>query len=106
MNKKEKKAAICSALTSRVNENKLIVLDEFKFDEIKTKTMKKVLTDIKAEKALIVLGDKQDNVILSARNLEKVDTTLANSVNVYDILKHDTLVMTKDAVSKIEEVYA
>jgi len=106
MNKKEKKAAICSALTSRVNENKLIVLDEFKLDEIKTKTMKKVLTDIKAEKALIVLGDKQDNVILSARNLEKVDTTLANSVNVYDILKHDTLVMTKDAVSKIEEVYA
>lgn len=106
MNKKEKKAAICSALTSRVNENKLIVLDEFKLDEIKTKTMKKVLTDIKVEKALIVLGDKQDNVILSARNLEKVDTTLANSVNVYDILKHDTLVMTKDAVSKIEEVYA
>ena len=106
MNKKEKKAAICSALTSRVNENKLIVLDEFKLDEIKTKTMKKVLTDIKAEKALIVLGDKQDNVILSARNLEKVDTTLANSVNVYDILKHDTIVMTKDDVSKIEVVYA
>lgn len=106
MNRKEKQAAICSALTSKLNENKLIVLDELKLDEIKTKTMKKVLSDIKADKALIVLGEKQDNVYFSARNLESVDTTLTNSINVYDILRHNTLVMTKDAVSKIEEVYA
>lgn len=106
MNKKERQAAICSALTTKLNENKLIVLDEFKLDEIKTKVAKKVLNDIKAEKALIVLGEKNDNVMLSARNLESVATTLTNGLNVYDILKHDTLVMTKDAVSKIEEVYA
>lgn len=106
MNRKEKQAAICSALTSKLNENKLIVVDEFKFDEIKTKAMKKVLSDIKADKALIVLGEKQDNVYFSARNLESVETTLTNSINVYDILRHNTLVMTKDAVSKIEEVYA
>lgn len=106
MNRKEKQAAICSALTSKLNENKLIVVDELKFDEIKTKAMKKVLSDIKADKALIVLGEKQDNVYFSARNLESVDTTLTNSINVYDILRHNTLVMTKDAVSKIEEVYA
>ena len=103
MNRKEKQAAICSALTTKLNENKLIVLDEFKLGEIKTK---KVLEDIKANKALIVLGEKEENVILSARNLESVETTLTNSINVYDILNHDSLVMTKDAVSKIEEVYA
>ena len=106
MNRKEKQAAICSALTTKLNENKLIVLDEFKLGEIKTKAAKKVLEDIKANKALIVLGEKEENVILSARNLESVETTLTNSINVYDILNHDSLVMTKDAVSKIEEVYA
>lgn len=106
MNRKEKQAAICSALTSKLNENKLIVVDEFKFDEIKTKAMKKVLADLKADKAFIVLGEKQDNVYFSARNLESVDVALTNSINVYDILRHNTLVMTKDAVSKIEEVYA
>lgn len=106
MNRKERQAAICSALTTKLNENKLIVLDEFKLNEIKTKAVKKVLEDIKAEKALIVLGEKDDNVIFSARNLESVATTLTNGINVYDILVHDTLVMTKDAVSKIEEVYA
>ena len=106
MNRKEKQAAICSALTTKLNENKLIVLDEFKLGEIKTKAAKKVLEEIKAKKALIVLGEKEENVILSARNLESVETTLTNSINVYDILNHDSLVMTKDAVSKIEEVYA
>lgn len=106
MNRKEKQAAICSAITSKLNENKLIVVDEFKFDEIKTKAMKKVLADLKADKAFIVLGEKQDNVYFSARNLESVDVALTNSINVYDILRHNTLVMTKDAVSKIEEVYA
>ena len=106
MNRKEKQAAICSALTTKLNENKLIVLDEFKLGEIKTKAAKKVLEDIKANKALIVLGEKEENVILSARNLESVATTLTNSISVYDILNHDSLVITKDAVSKIEEVYA
>ena len=106
MNRKEKQAAICSALTTKLNENKLIVLDEFKLGEIKTKAAKKVLEDIKADRALIVLGEKDENVILSARNLESVATTLTNGINVYDILNHDSLVITKDAVSKIEEVYA
>ena len=106
MNRKEKQAAICSALTTKLNENKLIVLDEFKLGEIKTKAAKKVLEDIKANKALIILGEKEENVILSARNLESVATTLTNSIGVYDILNHDSLVITKDAVSKIEEVYA
>ena len=106
MNRKEKQAAICSALTTKLNENKLIVLDEFKLGEIKTKAAKKVLEDIKANKALIILGEKEENVILSARNLESVATTLTNGINVYDILNHDSLVITKDAVSKIEEVYA
>lgn len=106
MNRKEKQAAICSALTTKLNENKLIVLDEFKLGEIKTKAAKKVLEDIKANKALIILGEKEENVILSARNLESVATTLTNSISVYDILNHDSLVITKDAVSKIEEVYA
>ena len=106
MNRKEKQAAICSALTTKLNENKLIVLDEFKLGEIKTKAAKKVLEDIKANKALIILGEKEENVILSARNRESVATTLTNSISVYDILNHDSLVITKDAVSKIEEVYA
>ena len=106
MNKKEKALAIKSALTSRVNEAKFFVLDELSFDEIKTKKMKAVLTNLKLEKALVVLGDKNDNVQLSARNLPKVRTVLSNSINVYDILKYDTLVLTKDAVAKIEEVYA
>ena len=82
------------------------MLDEFKLGEIKTKAAKKVLEDIKANKALIILGEKEENVILSARNLESVATTLTNSISVYDILNHDSLVITKDAVSKIEEVYA
>ena len=106
MNKKEKALAIKSALTSRVNESKFFVLDSLNFDEIKTKKMKTVLDNLKLEKALLVIGEKNDNVQLSARNLPKVRTVLTNSINVYDILKYDTLVLTKDAVAKIEEVYA
>lgn len=106
MNKKEKALAIKSALTSRVNESKIFVLDSLNFDEIKTKKMKAVLDSLKLEKALVVLDQKNDNVQLSARNLPKVRTVLSNSINVYDILKYDTLVLTKDAVAQIEEVYA
>ena len=106
MNKKEKALAIKSALTSKVNEAKFFVLDDISFDEMKTKKMKAVLDNLKLQKALVVLGEKNDNVQLSARNLPKVRTILTNSINVYDILKYDTVVVTKDAVSKIEEVYA
>jgi LSU ribosomal protein L4P len=106
MNKKEKALAIKSALTSRVQADKLIVLDKFGFEEIKTKKMKQVLDNFKVSKALIVLDKKDDNVALSARNLPNVRTILSNSINVYDILKYDTLLITKDAVAQIEEVYA
>ncbi len=106
MNKKEKALAIKSALTSKVNEAKFVVIDELKFDEIKTKKMKAVLDNFKLQKALIVLDTKNDNVALSARNLPKVRTVLTNSINVYDILKYDTVVLTKDAVAMIQEVYA
>jgi len=106
MNKKEKALAIKSALTSRVNETKFFVIDDLSFDEIKTKKMKAVLESLKLQKALIILDKKNDNVALSARNLPKVRTVLTNSINVYDILKYDTLVLTKDAVAQIEEVYA
>lgn len=106
MNKKEKALAIKSALTSRVNAEKFVVLDQISFDEIKTKKMKAVLDNFKVEKALVVLDKKDENVTLSARNLPKVRTVLANSINVYDILKYDTVVLTKDAVAQIEEVYA
>ncbi|MBS5935007.1 MAG: 50S ribosomal protein L4 [Clostridiales bacterium] len=106
MNKQEKLAAIKSALTSRVNASKLVVLDELNFSEAKTKQMKAVLDNLKVSKALVVLGEKNDNVVLSARNLPTVRTALTNTINVYDILKYDTLVLTKDAVAKIEEVYA
>lgn len=106
MNKKEKALAIKSALTSRVNAEKFVVLDQISFDEIKTKKMKAVLDNFKLDKALVVLDKKDEKVTLSARNLPKVRTVLANSINVYDILKYDTLVLTKDAVAQIEEVYA
>ena len=106
MNRKEKILAIKSALTSRVNAEKLMVIDKFGFDEIKTKKMKEVLDNLKVKKALIVLDKKDDNVALSARNLPNVRAILSNSINVYDILKYDTLVITKDAVAQIEEVYA
>jgi len=106
MNKKEKALAIKSALTSRVAEEKIFIIDGLSFDGIKTKQMKAVLENFKIEKALIVLDKKDESVILSARNLPKIRTTLSNSINVYDILKYDTLVLTKDAVAQIEEVYA
>lgn len=106
LNRKEKRLALKSALSSRVADNKIVVLDELKLDEIKTKKMAAVLDNLNVSKALVVLGEKNDNVILSARNLPTVRTALPNSINVYDILKYDTLVLTKDAVAKIEEVYA
>ena len=106
MNKKEKRAALKSALTSRVQESKLVVVDELKFDEIKTKAMKNVLANLKADKALVILNDNDQNVVLSARNIEGVETALTNTINVFDLLKHNTVVVTKAAVETIEEVYA
>ncbi len=106
MNKKEKRAALKSVLTSRVQDNKLIVLEELKLDGIKTKDFKKVMDNLKVSKAMVVIDGQDENVILSARNLPKVDTAVAENINVYDILKGDTLVLTKDAVAKIEEVFA
>ena len=106
LNKKEKRAALKSVLTSRVQDNKLIVLDELKLDAIKTKDFKKVMDNLKVEKAMVVIGEQDENVILSARNLPTVNTAIAENINVYDVLKGDTLVLTKDAVAKIEEVFA
>ena len=106
INTKEKRAALKSVLTSRVQENKLIVVEELKFDEIKTKNFKTVMDNLKVSKALVVLGEKNENAVLSARNLPKINTAYADAINVYDIMKGDTLVLTKDAVAKIEEVYA
>ena len=106
MNRKEKALAIKSALTSRVEAQKLIVLDSMTMDEIKTKKFKAVLENLKVNKALVVLDKKDDNVILSARNIPTVRTATSNAINVYDVVKYDTLVITKDAVAQIEEVYA
>ena len=106
MNKKEKRAALKSVLTAKVQENKVVILDVLKFDDIKTKAMVNVLNNVKAEKAIVVLKENDEKVVLSARNIADVQTTLVNTINVYDILKHNTLVMTKDAVQAIEEVYA
>lgn len=106
LNKKEKAGAMRSALTSKVNEEKFIVLDELKLDEIKTKKFVEVLNNLEVAKALVVTKDNDPNVILSARNIPDVKTTLTNTINVYDILKYDTVVITKDAVAAIEEVYA
>ena len=106
LNKKEKRAALKSVLTSKVQENKFIVVDELKFDEIKTKSMKKVLDNLNVSKALVVLNENDQNVVLSARNIEGVKTALTNTINVYDILKYNTVVVTKAAVATIEEVYA
>ena len=106
MNKKEKRAALKSALTSRVVDSKIVVLDEIKFNEIKTKNFANVMKNLKLDKALMVIGDNDANVILSARNIPDVKVSQPNTINVYDILKYDTLIVTKDAVAKIEEVYA
>ena len=105
MNKKEKQLAMKSVLTSKVNESKFIVLDELKLAEIKTKQIKAVLDNLKVEKALIVTKEKDDVVVKSANNLPKVATTALNNINVYDILKYDTVVVTSEAVAAIEEVY-
>ena len=106
MNKKEKRAALKSALTSRVQEEKIFVIDELKVDEIKTKTMVAFLKSLDLNKALIVLNDNDQNVICSARNIENVKTALTNTINVFDILKYDALVLDKAALETIEEVYA
>ena len=106
MNKKEKRAALKSALTDKVLNNNIVVVDELKFDEIKTKRFAEVMNNLKAtRKALVVLADNDKNVVLSARNLAEANTTLTNTLNVYDIVNARTLVLTKDAVAKIEEVY-
>ena len=106
LNKKEKRAALKSALTSKVQGSSLIVVDELKFDEIKTKKFQAVMDNLKVKKALVVIADNDEKITMSARNIPTVKTALVNSINVYDILKGDTLVLTKDAVAKIEEVYA
>ena len=106
MNKKEKRAALKSALTSKVQDAKLIVVDELKFDAIKTKSFATVMSNLNVNKGLVVLAENDTNVVLSARNMADVNTTLVNSINVYDIMTAKTVVLTKDAVAKIEEVYA
>ena len=106
MNRKERIAALKSALTAKVQDNKLIVVDDLKMDTIKTKNMQNVLNNLKAEKALVVMPAVDQNVVLSARNIPEVQTATVNTINVYDVMRHKTLVLTKDAVASIEEVYA
>ena len=106
LNKKEKKIALKSALTSKVADGKLVVLDELKLDEIKTKKFAEVLTNLKATKAYVVINENDKNVVLSARNIPDAKTAVCTNINVYDIMNANTVVLTKDAVSKIEEVYA
>ena len=106
LNKKEKRAALKSALTSRVVEYKFVVVDELKLDEIKTKKFVEVLKNLNVEKALVVLNDMDEKVIASAANIPTVKTTQTNELNVFDVLKYDTVVVTKAAVATIEEVYA
>ena len=106
LNRKEKRAALKSALTSRVNEEKFLVLDELKLDEIKTKNMVNVLNNLKVEKAIVIIDGEDQNVVLSARNIPNVITASADMLNVYDIMKYNTVIVTKAAVAKIEEVYA
>ena len=106
LNKKEKRAALKSALTSKVQDCKLIVVDELKFDEIKTKSFVTVMNNLNVTNGLVVIAENDANVVLSAKNVATIDTTLVNTINVYDIMKAKTVVLTKDAVAKIEEVYA
>lgn len=106
INRKEKRAALKSALTSKVQDGSLIVLDELKLDEIKTKNFVQVMNNLNVQKGLVVLADNDRNVIYSARNVADVDTALVNTINVYNIMKAKTVVLTKDAVARIEEVYA
>ena len=106
LNKKEKRAALKSALSSRVAENKFVVVDELKFDAIKTKDFAKVMSNLGVEKALVVINDNDTNVVMSAKNIPTVKTASISTINVYDILKYNTVVVTKDAVNTIQEVYA
>lgn len=106
LNKKEKRAALKSALSSRVAENKFVVVDELKFDAIKTKDFAKVMSNLGVEKALVVINDNDTNVVMSAKNIPTVKTASTSTINVYDILKYNTVVVTKDAVNTIREVYA
>ena len=106
LNKKEKRAALKSALTSKVQDAKLIVVDELKFDEIKTKNFATVMSNLNVNKGLVVIAENDANVVLSARNMADVNTTLVSTMNVYDVMNAKTVVLTKDAVAKIEEVYA
>ena len=106
MNKKEKRAALKSVLRSKVQENKFIVLDELKLAEVKTKEMKKVLDNLKVNNALVIIGDDSENVALSARNIAGVQTASVNTINVFDMLKYNTIIATKTSVASIEEVYA
>ena len=106
LNKKEKRAALKSALTSRVQEDKLLVLDELKLDEIKKKKFQEVLDNLKVSKAIVIIEDNDKNVVLSARNIPDVITASTSTMNVYDIMKYSTVIVTKAAVAKIEEVYA
>ena len=106
LNKKEKRAALKSALTNAVITNKLIVVDELKMSEIKTKTFANVMANLNVDKGLVVLAENDANVVLSARNMAAVNTTLTNTLNVYDVMNAKKVVLTKDAVAKIEEVYA
>ena len=106
LNKKEKRAALKSALTSRVADNKFIVLDELKLDAIKTKDFVKVMNNLNVKKALVVMNDSDINVVKSAANVQGIKTTLAATLNTYDVMKYDTVVATKAAIESIEEVYA
>ncbi len=106
LNKKEKQAALKSALTSKVQDGNLVVVDELKFDEIKTKAFKNVMDNLQVENGLVVLADNDKNTVMSARNLDKINTTLTNTINVYDVMKAKKIVLTKDSVAKLEEVYA
>ena len=106
LNKKVRRLALKSALTTKVQDNNIIVLDALDFDEIKTKNMSQVLENIKAEKALVVIADRNANVQFSARNIPNIKTAVVDTINTYDVLKYKTLVITKAAVEKLEEVYA
>ena len=106
LNKKEKKAALKSALTNAVITNKLVVVDELKMSEIKTKAFATVMANLNVDKGLVVLAENDANVVLSAKNMAAVNTTLTNELNVYDVMNAKKVVLTKDAVAKIEEVYA
>lgn len=106
LNKKEKRAALKSALTSKVQDNKLVVVDELKFDEIKTKNFVNVMNNLNVQNGLVVIGDDNKNVVCSAKNVADVNTAQVSTINVYDVMKAKTVVLTKEAVAKIEEVYA